>query len=87
MKVTIDSLGRIVIPKRFRKALGLVPRSEMEMDLRGRSLVLEPLEAGVSIVETEGGLKIIRGLPPITHEEMERIKRNQYEHRFQDESA
>ena len=39
MTITIDKLGRIVIPKKIRDRFNLVPGSEME---------LEPLDVGTA---------------------------------------
>lgn len=83
MKVTIDSLGRILIPKKVRKCLGLSPNTTLDLELENGRMVLEPEHRQVEIVETDGGLKVIRGIPPITHEELEGIKREQYDERFE----
>ena len=36
----IDELGRIVIPRDYRAALGLSPQSPLEMDLDGETIVI-----------------------------------------------
>ena len=50
MTITIDKLGRIVIPKKIRDRFNLVPGSEME---------LEPLDDGVR-------LRVMGGEPALT---------------------
>lgn len=40
MKKTIDSLGRIVIPKEIRKELGIAPGDEMNIDIQEGKLTI-----------------------------------------------
>lgn len=46
MRVTIDSAGRLVIPKSLRVQLGLGPGVELELDEYGGALRLEPVGGG-----------------------------------------
>lgn len=59
MQVTIDRVGRIVIPKRFRDALGLGPDTELEIIPDGAGLRLEPVRRRDRPVELSDGLPIL----------------------------
>lgn len=43
MRVSVDRLGRLVIPKHLRLALGIGPGTELELMPDGTGLRLEPL--------------------------------------------
>ncbi|MDQ4117266.1 MAG: AbrB/MazE/SpoVT family DNA-binding domain-containing protein [Actinomycetota bacterium] len=43
MRVTVDRIGRIVIPEQLRMALGIGPGTELEIVPDGAGLRLEPL--------------------------------------------
>lgn len=62
MRATIDKAGRLVIPKRLREQLGLVP-GEVDVAADGAGLRIEPLADDV--LEEEDGLLIIprTGIP------------------------
>ncbi len=57
--MTIDRVGRIVIPKRFRDALGLGPDTELEIIPDGAGLRLEPVRRRDRPVELSDGLPIL----------------------------
>lgn len=59
MRATIDSAGRLVIPKPLRDHLGLRP-GEVEVTADGAALRVEPL-AGDSLDERDGRLVIPAG--------------------------
>jgi len=59
MKVTIDSLGRLVIPKALRVALGITPDTPLELIPDGAGLRIEPVRPGRRTVETRDGLPIL----------------------------
>lgn len=82
MEVTIDALGRILIPKKLRDILGLNPRSTLNVTIEEGGIRLEPKVRKAELVETESGALVIRGLSPVTHEQMEELKLAAYEHRF-----
>ncbi len=42
MEVTVDSVGRIVVPKALRDALGLVPGAKVDITRYGTGLHLAP---------------------------------------------
>lgn len=59
MKVTIDRVGRVVIPKRIRDSLGLAPDTELEVIPDGSGLRLEPIRRRERSVEMSDGLPIL----------------------------
>ena len=54
MSVTIDKLGRIVVPKPLRDRLGLVPGSELEVVEEPDGFSLRVASRGPSMVKAEG---------------------------------
>lgn len=58
MRTTIDKAGRVVVPKRLRDAVGLVP-GEVEVTQDGAGLRIEPA-AGDGFVRKQGRLVIPR---------------------------
>ncbi|MGQ4895151.1 MAG: AbrB/MazE/SpoVT family DNA-binding domain-containing protein [Candidatus Njordarchaeia archaeon] len=42
-RVKIDKQGRIIIPSKVRKLLGLEPDSEFLLDIRNNTIILEPV--------------------------------------------
>lgn len=44
MKTNLDRSGRVVIPQKLRKMADLAPGVEFEIDIRGREIVLKPIE-------------------------------------------
>ncbi len=79
MKTTIDSAGRIVVPKSLRAALGLKGGDEVEITLQGERIELVPAPRKVSLREAPGGLLVSDvgvGLgPEEVREELERVRR------------
>ncbi|HXH56770.1 AbrB/MazE/SpoVT family DNA-binding domain-containing protein [Iamia sp.] len=56
MEASIDSVGRIVIPKGLRDALGLVSGSSVDLSLYGSGLQLVPSGRTARLVESDGVL-------------------------------
>lgn len=54
MEVTIDSAGRIVIPKPLRDALGLTPGSKVDISRYGAGLQLLPAGRTGRLVYEDG---------------------------------
>lgn len=62
MNVTIDKAGRIVVPKEFRKRLGIKPNAELELVDHPGGLLLRVPEARPSLI-TINGLLVHHGRP------------------------
>ena len=60
MKTTVDSAGRIVIPKPLRETLGLGPGSSVEISRYGSGLQLIPSGRTARLV-TEAGALVVTG--------------------------
>jgi AbrB family looped-hinge helix DNA binding protein len=56
MRVTIDAVGRIVIPKALRDALGLMPGSTVDISRYGAGLQLLPAGRTARLVDESGAL-------------------------------
>jgi AbrB family looped-hinge helix DNA binding protein len=56
MEVPIDAVGRIVVPKQLRDALGLVPGSTVDISRYGAGLQLTPSGRTARLVEEDGVL-------------------------------
>ena len=56
MKTTIDSVGRVVVPKPLRDALGLVPGSTVDISRYGAGLQLTPAGRVARLVDEDGAL-------------------------------
>ena len=56
MESRLDSVGRIVVPKQLRDALGLVPGSTVDVTQYGAGLQLVPVGRTARLVEEDGVL-------------------------------
>lgn len=56
METTIDAVGRIVVPKPLREALGLVAGSTVDISRYGAGLQLVPAGRTARLVEESGAL-------------------------------
>ncbi len=56
MEATIDSVGRIVVPKPLRDALGLTPGSTVDISRYGAGLQLVPTGRTARLVDESGAL-------------------------------
>jgi AbrB family looped-hinge helix DNA binding protein len=59
MLVTIDRVGRVVIPKALRTALGITPDTQLELIPDGSGLRIEPLRRERRAVEVSDGFPIL----------------------------
>jgi AbrB family looped-hinge helix DNA binding protein len=59
MRVIVDRVGRIVIPKSLRVALGIGPDTEMELMADGGGLRLEPVRPRRREVGESDGLPLL----------------------------
>ncbi len=81
MRTTIDSAGRLVIPKRIRDRLGLRGNEQVEITERDGRIEIEPAPTEVELVR-EGSVLVARpnrALPPLTdeivRETLDRVRR------------
>ena len=56
MVITIDSAGRVVVPKRFRERLNLLAGTALEIDLDGECLQLRKIDSAPALVTKKGVL-------------------------------
>jgi AbrB family looped-hinge helix DNA binding protein len=56
--ITIDPSGRILIPKNIRHQLGLLPDSQLNLQIQDGKLILEPINQAPNIIN-ENGLLVI----------------------------
>lgn len=59
MLVSIDRVGRVVIPKALRVALGITPDTELELIPDGSGLRIEPVRRDRRPIHTSDGLPIL----------------------------
>ncbi len=57
--MTIDRVGRVVIPKALRVALGITPDTQLELIPDGTGLRIEPIRRNRRLVEVSDGLPIL----------------------------
>jgi len=72
VKASIDSLGRIVVPKPLRDALGLAPGSTVDISAYGAGLQLIPIGRTARLVE-EDGVLVATGETRIDDEDVFRL--------------
>ncbi len=77
MKTTIDSAGRLVIPKNIRQEAGLKAGAELEIRLRDGNIEIEPAPLRVKLIR-KGRLTVavpFERIPPLTAEQVEQTRR------------
>lgn len=76
MYVTIDRVGRVVIPKAMRTALGITPETELELIPDGAGLRLEPVQRRQRAVETRDGMPILEAIEGavLTDDDVRRLR-------------
>src|SRR5260370_34399274 len=62
MKLKLDKLGRVVLPKPLRARYGLRPGTELEITEGAQEVALRPARRGPSLVEIDGIL-VHQGVP------------------------
>lgn len=81
MKTTMDSAGRIVVPKALRDAVGLKPGQALDVRLGDGRLEIEIAPTPMKLTRRGKGVVAVpdRELPPLTAEQvretLERIRR------------
>lgn len=56
MEVTVDSAGRIVVPKAVRDRFGLRKDSRLELEETDEGVILKPIKEGSALVRRNGRL-------------------------------
>ena len=77
MKTTIDSAGRLVIPKELRRQAGLKPGMPLDVRLRDGLIEIEPTALAVKL-ERRGRLLVAvpqERVPPLTEGIVEETRR------------
>jgi AbrB family looped-hinge helix DNA binding protein len=64
MNLTVDKMGRVVVPKPLRDRFALEPGSELEVVIEADGFRLKPVQRGSSLVEEEGILTCSSEVPP-----------------------
>jgi AbrB family looped-hinge helix DNA binding protein len=72
MRATIDTAGRIVVPKALREALGVSPGQSLELEVRDGRLEIEIAPTPMRLEERETGIVAVplQPLPPLTAEQV-----------------
>jgi len=85
MKLKLDKLGRVVLPKQLRARYGLRPGTELVISEGAQEFALRPTRSSPSLVEIDGIL-VHQGVP---QGELDIVKaiRDGREERFQDLSG
>jgi AbrB family looped-hinge helix DNA binding protein len=71
-KITIDSAGRVVIPKPFRKSLGLQAGDSLEIDATADEITLRPVREAATLIK-EQGIWVYRPDVTITNEDVSEL--------------
>lgn len=72
MYATIDSAGRLVVPKRLRERLGLRP-GPVELEVDGSDLRVRPI-AGDTVADDEGWLVVPTSGATVTDDEVQALR-------------
>lgn len=72
MQTTIDSAGRIVIPKAIRDDAGLEPGTELEIEFRDGRIEIEPARVPMRLVGhgVDAVIEAQREMPVLTAEDV-----------------
>lgn len=76
-RITIDKAGRVVIPKPYRKILGLEAGDSLALEREGDKITLRPLHAQAGLVKELGVWVYRTGTPldaAVTDEVLEQIR-------------
>lgn len=75
MRTTIDSAGRVVIPKAVREAAGLEAGAEIEVEFRDGRIELKPATVPMRLVKRTQGATIEAeaDMPALTSEDVRNV--------------
>jgi AbrB family looped-hinge helix DNA binding protein len=82
IQTTIDSAGRLVLPKTVRDEAGILPGMTLRVTVQDGRVEIEPVPREVRIVQ-KGPLRIavpVEEGPSLTEETVERVRREIREH-------
>jgi AbrB family looped-hinge helix DNA binding protein len=82
IQTTIDSAGRLVLPKTVRDEAGILPGMALRITVQDGRIEIEPVAREVRIVQ-KGPLRIavpVEEGPSLTEETVERVRREIREH-------
>ncbi len=71
----IDKSGRLVVPKKIRDAMHLVPGTRLTLHQEGETIVLRPESQGGELIEKDGFL-VWRSSVPVTFDVVAEIERD-----------
>ncbi len=76
MRVTVDRVGRLVIPKALRIALGITPDTELELIPDGSGLRIEPVRRHQRSIVTRDGLPLLGNVEgaTLTDDDIRRLR-------------
>jgi AbrB family looped-hinge helix DNA binding protein len=78
MKTTIDSAGRLVIPKEIRRKANITPETPLEVEWRDGRIEIQPMPLSVRL-KHKGRLLVAESqddVPPLTSEIVEETRQN-----------
>jgi AbrB family looped-hinge helix DNA binding protein len=73
MRVTVDSAGRVVLPKPIRDAAGLAGGQEVEVRIAGAIIEIEPVQPEVRLRTRPGRLPVLEvdgAVEPVTDDDV-----------------
>jgi AbrB family looped-hinge helix DNA binding protein len=73
MRVTIDPAGRLVIPRAIREQVGIYGATEVDIELDGAAIRIEPATTG-DFAEEDGRLVIPSAGSSLTPDMVERLR-------------
>ncbi|WP_267616556.1 AbrB/MazE/SpoVT family DNA-binding domain-containing protein [Gordonia bronchialis] len=72
MRTTIDSSGRLVVPKELRDRIGLTP-GDVEITVSGSALVLQPVPTD-ELIESDSLLVLRGGGPDLSIDDIRELR-------------
>lgn len=54
MVTNLDKFGRVIIPKKLRKQLGITPETTLNIEEDGKRIIIEPIQKEGPVIEKDG---------------------------------